>query len=328
VTSGSALAARLPDFDTPDAVVNERLAIAAEVAAEEPVACALVVGSTALRRCSPRADLDLVLVTAGARPRFESRIDNGVRVEIERLEPEDALAITTGHGWVWELRNAARLGCSMAVVDTDGFAARLSRQAEAMAPWADRVEATLRDVYLRLVDLGRGAGGMESLRGCLDNVALLALLERPRRYLKPKWVIADLLHAGELHLVDALLAAYGIATSGPDKVAGAHDVIRRIYASAGLPAHEQLLAMGHTEELAEASYVSRCLDDADDLAASGRHVEAQYVALFSARLARELTSDLGDDVGRRYSELFPAEGHPDDELLASVLAATDARRAA
>ena len=327
-STGSALAIRLRQLQTPDAVVQERLAIAREVAATEPVVCALVVGSTAVRRCSPRADLDVVLVTAGAGPRFESRVVDSVRVEIERLEADEALAITTGGGWVWELRNAARLGCGLPVVDADGFATGLSRRAEAMVPSRDRVESTLRAVYLRLSDLGRGAGGMESLRGCLDNVALLALLERPRRYQKPKWVLADLLHAGELRLVDALLTAYGVGTGGVDVLAGAHDLIARTYAAAGLPAHEQLLAMGHTEQFAEASYVSRCLDDADDLAASGRDEEAQYVALFSARLAAALAGGFAEDLGRRYSGLFSVDQEPDEELLSTVLAAADARTAA
>ncbi|HEX2119238.1 MAG TPA: hypothetical protein VHF91_08640, partial [Acidimicrobiales bacterium] len=194
--------ASLRPFETPQPVIDARLAIARRVAEErsraEDVVCALVVGSTALRRCSPRADLDLVLVTA-ARPtadRFQSEVVDGMRVEIERISHDEALERTAGDGWVWELRDAARLGCGMPVVDEDGFAAEFSRRAAAMVPRRDRYEATLRGIYLQLVEAGRAAGSraMDARRGCLDNLTLLALLERPRRYQKPKWALADLLH--------------------------------------------------------------------------------------------------------------------------------------
>ena len=340
-------------------MVRARLAVAAqvteEIGAAEPVVAALVVGSTALRRCSPRADLDLVVVTASApvRDRFESRTIDGVRVEIERISRREALALTAGRGWLWELRQAARIGCHVPVVDPDGFAEVLSRRAAAMTPWPVRFEETLRHVYLLLADLGAGAEGegdparrMDALRGCLDNLALLALLEHPRRYQKPKWALADLLHAGEDGLVEAILAAYGIggpdehATSARQAVKGAHDLIAAVYDHAELPDHDWLLGLGHAPELAEASYVSRCLEDADDLEASGRFVEAQYVAKFAARLAAGLLAppdagsglvDVlaeagGDDLAARYLALFPATDGPDTELLESALTAADARR--
>lgn len=344
--NASTLAASLRSFETPEAVYRERLALAAHVAEElEPLVAALVVGSTALRRCSARADLDVVLVTeAPTGPdRFSSQVIDGVRVEVERLGRRRALAATEGDGWVWELREAARLGCGTPVLDAGGFAAELAARAAAMTPRRARVEATLRDVYLSLVALGRGEGDpshrADALRGCLDNLALLALLEHPRRYQKPKWALADLLHAGEHALVDAILAAYEIdaADGAPARaaVAGAAEVIARAYEIVGVPAHEALLAMGHAPEFAEASYVSRCLDDAGDLEASGRFVEARYVALFAARLAAGLLRGSGgvvdtfaerggDDLARRYLSLFGAGA--DDALIEAALAAADARR--
>ena len=255
---------------------------------------ALVVGSTALRRCSVRADLDLVVV-APSRPseRFESRFIDGVQVEIERQSVHEALISTTGSGWVWELRTAARLGCNVPAFDSDGCATDLTRRAAAMTPSPDRFEASLRETYVLLIQLGNDDGDparrMDALRGCLDNLALLALLERPRRYQKAKWVLADLLYAGEGALVDATLGAYGIrsddAASAQDASARVQELIERTYATAALPPHEEILAMGYAPELAHASYVSRCLEDAGDLEASGRFVEAQYVAKFAARLA-------------------------------------------
>jgi hypothetical protein len=345
--NASTLAADLRSFETPDAVYRQRLALAAQVAAEsEPLVAALVVGSTALRRCSARADLDVVLVTeAPTGPdRFSSRTVDGVRVEVERLGRRRALACTEGEGWVWELREAARLGCAAPVLDPGGFAGELAVRAAAMVPRRARLGATLRDVYLSLVALGRGEGDRshraDAIRGCLDNLALLTLLEHPRRYQKPKWVLADLLHAGEHALVDAILAAYGIdaghESAARAAVAGAGEVIAKAYEVAGLPAHDELLAMGHAPHYAEASYVSRCLDDAGDLEASGRFVEARYVALFAARLAAgllrgpggvidSLTERGGGALERRYLSLF-AGPEPGDAVVEAALAAADARR--
>jgi hypothetical protein len=308
--SGAATAATLADrlraFETPDEVVRSRLAIASQVAADlgrtESLVAVLVVGSTALRRCSVRADLDLVII-APSRPseRFESRFIDGVQVEIERQSVHEALIATTGSGWVWELRTAARLGCNVPAFDSDGCATDLTRRAAAMTPSPDRFEASLRDTYVLLIQLGNDDGDparrMDALRGCLDNLALLALLERPRRYQKAKWVLADLLYAGEGALVDATLAAYGIvsddAASAQDAAAGVQELIERTYATAALPPHEAILTMGYAPELAHASYVSRCLEDAGDLAASGRFVEAQYVAKFAARLAAGVAAGSG-----------------------------------
>jgi hypothetical protein len=332
--NASTLAAGLRSFETPDAVYRQRLELAENVAAESPEAvAAVVVGSTALRRCSPRADLDVVLVTASSpgTVRFSSRTVDGVRVEVERLGRRRALACTAGAGWVWELREAARLGTGVAVHDPTGLGAELARRAAAMAPRRARVEATLREVYLSLMALGRGDADAERLRGCLDNLALLALLEHPRRYQKPKWVLADLLHAGEERLVDGILAAY----SGPPTLAGAHEIVDAVYAIAGLPSHEEILAMGHTPHHAEASYVSRCLDDADDLEASGRSAEAGYVAVFATRLAAGLLRGTagvvstfaqrgGDELAQRYLDLVPAT--VDDWVVEVALDAADARR--
>ena len=335
-------------LEAPEALITERLVLAARVAEEisttEPVVAALVVGSTALRRCSPRADLDLIVVTPSSPPepdRFASRLIDGVRVEVERLGRREALALTTGGGWVWELRQAARLGCGVPVLDADSFARLLSERAAAMTPWRDRFESTLRDVYLLLIGLGPAGGDparrSDALRGCFDNLALLALLERPRRYQKAKWALADLSHAGEDVLVEGTLAAYGItsddAGAANDATTGARDLVERAYTLAGVPSHDAILAMGHAPALAEASYVSRCLDDAEDLAASGRYLEAQYVAKFSARLAAGMLSEGDGEAGvvdtlascglaPRYLALFDAT--PD--LLKAALRAADARR--
>lgn len=314
----------------PEPEYRARLAIAARVAAGcaavEPVAAALVVGSTALRRCSERADLDLVLLGAGpiSRARFESRDVDGVRVELERLTTDEALAATTGTGWVWELRAGARLGANVPVLDPGGWGERLASKAASMRPPSHRVEAVLRGVYLRLAGIRGADDKMDAVRGCLDNLVLLALLERPRRYQKPKWALADLLHAGEHALVDCVLAAYGVdsgdAAASQRAIDVAADLVGRVYAGAAIPSHDAILALGHTPEFAEASYVSRCLDDAGDLHQSGRFVEAQYTAKFAARLAA-----LGLGHGAATAVLFPTE-EPTAELLDAVLAATDARR--
>ena len=344
--NASTLAASLRSFETPEAIYQHRLALAAGVAGESgPLVAALVVGSTALRRCSARADLDVVLVTEPPTgpDRFSSHVIDGVRVEVERLGRRRARAATEGDGWVWELREAARLGCAAPVLDPAGFAAELAGRAAAMTPRRARAEATLRAVYLALVALGRGEGEgphrADAVRGCLDNLALLALLEHPRRYQKPKWVLADLLHAGEHALVDAILAAYEIdgddGAAARAAVAGAGDVVARTLELAAMPAHEELLAMGHAPAFAEASYVSRCLDDAGDLEASARFVEARYVAAFAARLAAGLLrgpggvidtfAERGDGLAGRYLGLFGGP-EPGDAVVEAALAAADARR--
>jgi hypothetical protein len=343
--NASALAAGLRSFETPEPVYRQRLRLAALVAGGfDGVVAALVVGSTALRRCSARADLDVVVITPAATGphRFSSHVVDAVRVEVECMSRRRALACTAADGWVWELREAARLGCGAPAVDPSGLGAELARRAAAMTPCRERVESTLRDVYLSLVALSAGEGEpalrADAVRGCLDNLALLALLEHPRRYQKPKWVLADLLHAGEHALVDAVLDAYGIDADEPAParaaVAGAGRVVARTYELAGLPAHEEILAVGHAPRLAGASYVSRCLDDAEDLAASGRFVEAQYVAKFAARLAAGLlggraTAGVIDafprDIAERYLALFGGTV-VDDAVVEATLAAADARR--
>lgn len=332
-------------------LVDARLALAASVTGEfaraVPVLVGVVVGSTALRRCSPRADLDLIVVTPEppGEDRFSTRWIDGTRVEIEWLGQDDALALTVGDGWVWELRNAARLGTGVAVFDPHGFGAGLAERAAAMVPSAERYEATLRDVYVALIELGGQAEGerarrLDALRGCLDNLALLALLERPRRYQKPKWALADLLHAGEHALVDALLAAYGIDEGDRTVIDRTRELIDLAYGIVGVPGHGELLTMGHAPDWAEASYVSRTLDDAEDLAASGRLMEAQYTAQFSARLVAgvlgteaETGAGVVDVLARhglaeRYLGLFPEpESDVDDLLPAALSAAGDRRRA-
>lgn len=338
--NASTLAASLRSFETPEPVYARRLQLAAGAVGDtDDLVAALVVGSTALRRCSERADLDVVVITSAPTgpDRFSSAVIDGVRVEVERVSRRRSLACTAGDGWVWELREAARLGCGVPVVDPSGFGADLARRSAAMTPRRERVESTLRDVYLALMAFG-ASGDADALRGCVDNLALLALLERPRRYQKPKWALADLLHAGEDALVDAVLAAYGIGSGDPAPahaaVAGAGDVVAAAYASAGLPSHGDILAMGHAPRFAEASYVSRCLDDAEDLEASGRFVEAQFVAKFAARLAAGLLSDTATasvvsafpgPVGERYLALFDGAA-VDDTVVTAALVAADARR--
>jgi len=282
--------------------LEHRLGLARRVVAfaavAEPVRTGLVVGSTALRRFCPRSDLDIALILDGVgdRPPFESCDIDGVHVEIERVTWPRALSLTQGDGWTWELRSASRLGCGLPVFDPDGSATLIRDRSVAQQPDGQRWESTLRDVYLGLVALGdRGALGAEhgeTLRGIFDNLALLTLLTDPRRYQKPKWALADLMHAGQAALVEAMLECYGVR-SGTVKATVAtiertQALVAALYAAIGMPTHEALLAMGHAPQFAEASYVSRTLGDAEDLAASGRRLESQYVAKFAARLAAAL----------------------------------------
>jgi len=348
------LAGALAQRETPSAVLSHRLAVAADVArsraATEPLAAALVVGSTALRRCSPRADLDLVLIHPHGDPipRFETEMRDGLKIEIERLTVTEALAATEDDGWTWELRAAARLACGLAVLDPDGFATRLQARAARQQPWPDRCEEALRGVYETLTALGDERSATppgEGLRGCLDNLALLALLEQPRRYQKAKWVLADLLHAGELALVEATLRAYGAledsAAATTRTLARVRSLIDAAYAAIGAPAHDDLLARGYAPDHAAASYVSRALADAEDLAASGRQIEAQYVARFAARLGGGLIAPptavlslaesfalRGADLAEHYAAVFEDCPPPDTAALRTALGAADARLAA
>lgn len=298
------LAVEIARQEASEHAVEYRLGLARRVVADisgaEPLRAAIVVGSTALRRCGPRADLDIVLILddLGDRPPFESLDVDGVPVEIERVTWLQVLSLTEGDGWTWELRSGARLGCGLPIFDPDGLASRIRDRAAAQQPDAQRWESTLGDVYLGLAILGRGptlkSEHGEGLRGVLDNLALLTLLTSPRRYQKPKWALADLMHAGQASLVEAILACYG-ARSGSMQatvatIARSKALVSALYAAIDLPTHAALLAMGHAPQFAEASYVSRTLDDAEDLAASGRRLESQYVAKFAARLAAALTS--------------------------------------
>jgi hypothetical protein len=269
--------------------------VAAQLARQEPLVAALVVGSTALGRSSPLADLDLVLITAAppTAPTFETRTAGGLQVEIERITQDEALRICAGKGWIWELRNAARLGCGRPVLDPAGFAAVLERRAAALRPKPSLVQATLRDVYAMLADLGSSDGTSmlraEALRGCVDSLTVLTLLDHPRRYQKAKWVLADLIHAGEASFVGLLLAAYGLVREDPaaarKALLTARILIEAAHAARGAPSHDALLAMGYAPDFVEESYVSRCLADAAELASAERWIEAHYVARFAARLA-------------------------------------------
>ena len=345
------LAAALASRQTPDSVLADRLDLARRVVElvreTEPLSAALVVGSTALRRCSPRADLDVVLIAdeLGDRPAFESRDIDGVHVELERLTPAEALSMTGGGGWTWELRAAARLGCGLPVFDPRGFVARLRDRSAAQRPDIDRCEDVLRGVYMQLATLGSsaalGRAEGEAARGVFDNLVLLALLVRPRRFQKPKWALADLLHAGETALVEATLTVYGV---GRDTAKAARAALTRttalvdaLYPKIGVPTHADLLAMGYAPDFADASYVSRTLDDAADLAASGRHLEAQYVAKFAARLAAGLASRPDFEgslaaalesrdaaLARLYGEIFADAPAPTRGELGTALASADA----
>jgi predicted nucleotidyltransferase len=341
----------LDRFASPAALIEQRLAIAREVAdaaaGTEAVTAALVVGSTALGRCSASADLDLVVLTPGEsdRPAFESRTIGGVRVEIERVEEGAALAATEGEGWIWELRQAARLATAVAVHDPRGFAARLALRAASMRPDRDRYETTLREIYVSIAELGQtpasAAARGEIIRGCLDNLVVLALLDRPRRYQKAKWALADLIHAGETELADAVLRAYG-ATEDRDSAARetartARELVEAALAHSGAPPHAVLLAMGYAPQFAEASYVSRCLADAEDLASGGRALEAQYVARFAARLAASLVASgavqasivdtfeqASAELAALYAANFAAVPEPAPTAIDAVLDSADA----
>jgi hypothetical protein len=345
------LAVEVAGHEAPDDLVAARIALARRIVAaarrDEPLSAGLLVGSTALRRCTPDSDLDVVLIVeaGGDRPAFESRDLEDVHVEIERVTWSAALSMTAGEGWTWELRSAARLGCGLPVYDPEGCATRLRGCAAAQRPDARRFEATLRDIYLGLAALGGRAEFQpehgEALRGILDNLALLTLLIHPRRYQKAKWALADLLHAGQASLVGATLACYGIRSNGT-RAAGAAlrrttALVTALYESLGVPSHEDILAMGHAPEFAQASYVSRTLADAEDLAASGRRLESQYVARFAARLAAALASppeasaSLVDGLEARsgtlaalYREVFADAPAPRRRDFATALACADA----
>lgn len=320
--SAAALAARLPEYSTPRSLLTERLQIARQVADQssrkEQVVAAIVVGSTAFERCSATADLDLILITPsidhGAS--FETQIVSNVRVDIERITIAEASAKTGSDGWIWELREAARIGCGIPVYDPAGFAAELSRRAVALRPRPAEVEATLRDVRAILARIGVERNDMswceDALRGCLDNLSTLALLAQPRRYQKAKWVLADLLHAGQERLVDAMISAYRIESdaeaSARATAAAVRILVETVHQECNSPSHEALLRMGYAPAFAEASYVSRTLADAEDLVAVGRNTEAQYVAKFAARLAiGQLNSPTlpGVTMSR-----FRTQGHP------------------
>ncbi len=345
------LAAIIASRRTPEDVLAHRLDLARRLVERlgqaEPMRAALVVGSTALRRCSPRADLDLVLIAddQGDRPRFENRDIEDVHVEIERLTSAEALSMTGGKGWTWELRSSARLGCGVPVLDPQGLAARLRDRAAAQQPDMDQCEEILRGVYSQLAALGGrvvpGRTGGEALRGVLDNLVLLALMVRPRRFQKAKWALADLLHAGRTALVDATLTAYGVKRDAAAAARAATrrttDLVDALYREIGAPSHADLLAMGYAPEFLDASYVSRTLGDAEDLSASGRHLEAQYVAKFAARLAAALASpprfsgSLAAALQSRdaalaalYAKVFADAPAPTRGHLRTALASTDA----
>jgi hypothetical protein len=211
---------------------------------------------------------------------------------------------------------------------------------------AEPYEETLRGVYALLAALGDDAvdDGLESLRGCLDNLALLVLLEQPRRYQKAKWALADLLHAGETPLVEATLQAYGaIADSAPAARAvltGVRALMDGVYDALGGPDHETLIAMGYAPEHPSTSYISRGFADAEDLAASGRYLEAQYVAKFCARLLGGLCAPpdavlslpealglRGANLAGRYRRLFDVAGPAPRDLLQIAWASAEDRRA-
>jgi hypothetical protein len=95
--------------------------------------------------------------------------------------------------------------------------------------------------------------------------------------------------------------------------------------------------MGHAPQYAHASYVSRTLDDAEALAASGRRLEAQYVARFAARLAAALASPpearnslvegleaRGASLAALYREVFADAPAPRRSDLGTALACADA----
>lgn len=334
----------------PDAAAQAaRLAVAREVAAElraaEPVMAALAVGSTAFGRCSADSDLDIVVVLpeAPAAHAFATIRRGGLRVELERLGRAAVLAEAAADGWVWELRNAARLGCAVALHDPDDIAGRLRRRAAARRPDPARAEETLRGVYHGLIAVAEAAATADAarraaFRGCVDNLVLLTLLQTPRRYRKPKWALADLLAAGRDDLARLALAAYGILQDGPDAaaaaIATALAVVERAHAATGAPDHAALLALGYAPDHAEASYVSRCLADAGDLARDGAWIEAQYTAKFAARLAAARLADpawpAGTDLAAPYRRLFGDDERPgpDQAELAAALACADACAAA
>jgi hypothetical protein len=276
-------------------VYGDRLALGAKVAERlasvQSVVAVLAVGSTVFGDSSDRSDLDLVVVVPDddGEPGFDDWIERGVRVELERITLAEALETTCGGGWIWELRRAARLGANVPLHDPTCLGEVLRVRSAGMRPDRARYESQLDALAGTLAALSARtndvSGKTEALRDVLDGLVVLALMERPRRYRKAKWTLADLAVAGETSLRAALIDAYGI---NPDPITtrGALALATRLVEGSlealGAPSTTEL--QRHSPGHLEASYVARTLRDAHDLAQDGRHLDAQFTAKFAARL--------------------------------------------
>jgi hypothetical protein len=291
----------LPDCPAAERRLDIARRIAGELSADPAVVAVLAVGSVARGRCSADSDLDLAVLTdtPPARP-FESRDTDGVTVDLEWLSIADARRVASPpRRDLKALRDASRLGNGWPAFDRGGVS--------------------------------------HALRGVYDSVAHVLLQLRPERFQKPKWVVQDLVAAGEPSAARGLLEAYGArgesAALALRTVAAAEAVVEAAAAAVGDPGYRETLALGFTEVHAGFSFVCRCVEDARSLIADGATAEGEYVAKFAARLAvvhvaarqdvdgpgegglLPVLDSLGEaELSRRYGALFPeadraAPGH-------------------
>jgi len=259
-----------------------------------------IVGSTALGRCDIGSDIDLVAIVAEPPGKaVTSRNIGAVRIDVEWLRWDEAVATASQGGWAWELRKSARLGAAVPLYDPSNRFADLARCAAAARPDLQRYATELQAVRQRLAEVAEAgetdSASNEPLRGVLDSLALLFLLTTPNRYQKAKWTIEDLIAADESLFASALIGAYGFAEADQGdatrRIRAAEDCLNAVFDRLEQPAVAALVAMGYAPEHVEASYCARTLADARDLARVERYAEAAYVAGFAARLAIGMLRD-------------------------------------
>lgn len=334
----------LPDCPAAERRLDIARRIAGELSADPAVVAVLAVGSVARGRCSADSDLDLAVLTdtPPARP-FESRDTDGVTVDLEWLSIADARRVASPpRRDLKALRDASRLGNGWPAFDRGGVSHALRAAAAALVPDEAETRAHIEGAYRTLIVAverlrGRPAAQWDALRGVYDSVAHVLLQLRPERFQKPKWVVQDLVAAGEPSAARGLLEAYGArgesAALALRTVAAAEAVVEAAAAAVGDPGYRETLALGFTEVHAGFSFVCRCVEDARSLIADGATAEGEYVAKFAARLAvvhvaarqdvdgpgegglLPVLDSLGEaELSRRYGALFPeadraAPGH-------------------
>lgn len=318
----------------PADLIEARLGIAARVAAglvaSPGVIAVAVVGSTALGRCSPTSDLDLVaIVELTPSGTVSSDVQDGVRVDVEWLSVDQACEDARCGGWTWELRKSARLGQALPLHDPGGLFDRLATLAANAEPDRVRYAEHLRDTetLLDAIVADDTWESAEAFRGVVDMLALLVLLRTPRRYQKAKWALDDLAEQGEQALCGAIAEGYGIARGGAiAATAAARRYVAAALARAGEPDAATLVAMGYAPVHAAASYVARTLADADDRHADGDGAAAHFTAGFAARLAAALSAQPARAKDADYRACFAGSAVTPRALAATRDAAARCRR--